>query len=154
MSIRVVGNNRGWVACRAAAGAAAAAIQPVHVAAGVIPDAKGQDHARSQSLAHGCEAAIRRGRRARRDDVTTRLGTRDGNAVLNVLASNADKVTRRTAVIRVELGGDGEDLGGINGQSGAVVTIGSVRRQYIQIQSSQQYYHHGCNFTHLWNPLA
>lgn len=45
MSSRVVGKNVGWVAFGAAAGAAAAAIQPVHVAAVVVPDAKDEDHA-------------------------------------------------------------------------------------------------------------
>lgn len=40
MSVRVVGQNRGRVAFGAAAGAAAAAVQPVHEAAVVVPDAK------------------------------------------------------------------------------------------------------------------
>lgn len=61
MGVRVVGQNRARVACGAAAGAAAAAVQPIHVLAVVVPDAKDQDHARGQSLAHGCEAAIVRG---------------------------------------------------------------------------------------------
>lgn len=141
MSARIVGQNRGRVACGAAAGAAAAAIQPVHVLAVVVPDAKGQDHARGQSLAHGCEAAIVRGRRARGDDVAAGLGAWDGNAVLDVLAGDADKVAGRAAGIRVKLGSDGEGLGGINSQSGAVVAIRSVRRQFINYQSYQHHRH-------------
>lgn len=154
MSIWVVGKNRGRVAFGAAAGAAAAAVQPVHVGAVVVPDAKGHDHARGQSLAYGCEAAIRRGRRARGDDVATRLGAWDGNAVLDVLAGNADKVTGRTAGIRVELSNDGEDLGGINGQPGAVVAIRSGGRQFINKQAIITTASARCNFAHLWNPLA
>lgn len=45
MSARIVGNNRSRVARGTAAGAAATAVQPVHVAAIVVPDAKDQDHA-------------------------------------------------------------------------------------------------------------
>lgn len=58
MSGRVVGDNGGWAAFRAAAGAVAAAIQPVHVLAVIVPDAEYQYHALAQSLAHGCEATV------------------------------------------------------------------------------------------------
>jgi hypothetical protein len=40
VSGRVVGNNVSRVTLSAAAGAAAAAVQPVHVAAAVVPDAE------------------------------------------------------------------------------------------------------------------
>lgn len=135
MSARVVGQNRGRVACGAAAGTAAAAVQPVHVLAVVVPDAKGQDHARGQSLAHGCEATIVRGRRARGGDVAAGLGAWDRNAVLDVLAGDADKVAGRAAGIRVKLSNDGEGLGSVNGQPGAVVAIRSTRGQFINHQS-------------------
>lgn len=58
---------------------------------------------------------------------------------MDVLAGDADKVAGGAAGIRVELGDDGEGLGGINSQSGAVVAIRSIRRQYISSQSSQQH---------------
>lgn len=45
MGVRVVGQNRGRVALGAAAGATAAAVQPVHVAAVVVPDAESQNQA-------------------------------------------------------------------------------------------------------------
>lgn len=58
MSSRVVGNDGGRVALRAAAGTGIAAIQPVHVSAVIVPDAEYQYHAVCQSLAHGCETAV------------------------------------------------------------------------------------------------
>lgn len=58
MSARVVGDNGGWAALRAAAGTGIAAIQPVHVAAVIVPDAEYQYHAVCQSLAHGCETTV------------------------------------------------------------------------------------------------
>lgn len=64
------------------------------------------------------------------------MGARDGNAVLNVFAGDAYKVTRRAAGIRVELSGDGEDLGCVNGQSGAVV---AMEVQDVSLSTS---YHH------------
>lgn len=58
MSGRVVGNDVGWVAFCAAAGAAVSAIQPVHVLAVIVPDAEYQDHAAAQSLSHGGETTV------------------------------------------------------------------------------------------------
>lgn len=60
---------------------------------------------------------------------------------MDVLAGDADKVAGRAAGVRVKLGGDGEGLGGINGQSGAVVAVRSVKRQFTNTQASQQHRH-------------
>lgn len=124
MGAGVVGQDVGRVALCAAARARAAAVEPVHVLAVVVPDAEDEDHAAAEGLAHGGEASVGRGGRARRDGVAAGLGAGDVDAVLPVLAGDADEVARGRAVVRVELGDDGEGLGGVDGVSGAEVAGG------------------------------
>jgi hypothetical protein len=50
--IWVLSNDVGWVTLGAAAGSVASAVEPVHVAAGVVPDAEGEDHAAAEGGAH------------------------------------------------------------------------------------------------------
>lgn len=56
--VGVVGQDVGWVALGAAAGAGVAAVEPVHVLAVVVPNAEHEHHAAAQGLAHGGEAAV------------------------------------------------------------------------------------------------
>lgn len=58
---RVVLRDEGGVALRGVAGPVAAAVQPVHELAGVVPDGEGQHHAAAERLTHRRQAAELRG---------------------------------------------------------------------------------------------
>lgn len=123
--------DQGRVALGAAARAGVAAVEPVHVAAGVVPDAEDEDHAAAQRLAHGGQSAkggcraVDRGAPVLGDGVDARGGHGVGDhlAVLDVLSADLGQGAGGGAVVGDELRGDGEGLGGVDGVAGAPVVL-------------------------------
>ena len=115
------------------AGTGLALIQPVHVAAGIPPDAHGQHHTAGEGTAHAngtaeSEHGLRAGRLAEFVVDVVDLGVvghvdggvLDDDAVLDVLAVDALELA---ALVGGELGHDGEGLLGVDGHAARVAVV-------------------------------
>lgn len=120
----------GWRAFGCVAWASVSAVEPVHRPAVVPPDAEGKNHASRHRLSHGLHGTqlCEHGRAVVCAVVVVHL--RDGSAhieasigndlaVLDIETVHADK----SAVLRRELGDDGEWTAGIDLEAGAVVGV-------------------------------
>lgn len=113
----------------AAARAGVPAIEPIHVAAGVVPDAEDEDHAAAQCLAHGGQSAkggcraVDGGAPVLRDGADARRGHSVGDhlAVLDVLSADLGQGAGGGAVVGDKLRGDGKGLRGVDCVAGAPV---------------------------------
>lgn len=109
MRFRVVLLEEDRVAFRCVARPVGAAVEPVHELAGIVPDGKGEDHATTESLAHGRQAAEfgstgRFGETClRSDDVARGISAGEDLAVLDVFAGDRCQSTGWSAIIGVEL---------------------------------------------------
>lgn len=130
--VRLNLNDLSRVAFRRAARPRVAAIQPVHVASGIPPDAENENHTPRQGATHTLQAveAVKRRRAGRDTELLSHAVSRlralnvnrcvlDDLAILDVQTADLGE----DAIGGWELGDDGEGARGVNDQPGAVVGV-------------------------------
>lgn len=131
MRVRVACLNQRRIALGAAAGPVAARVQPVHVLAVVVPNAKGQHHASSECLAHRRQGAEFSGAPVdsftpcRVDGVpaTASHGAGQSNVVLLVYPSDFAECAGSGTIVRDELSDHRERLACIQGAAGGPIIL-------------------------------